>query len=476
MVSWHLLMVEFLTAALGLTLLIVGLLVPSTERRGISYLATAGLIGLLMVTFGMRSVSGVILDGYVVDPYSSFFKVLFLAAALLTAVCSYEYIKKMGYNQGEYYALMVMATLGMMVMTSSTELISLYIGLELMTITFYILVGFNLKNAKSAEAGIKYILLGAMSSAILLYGLSLVYGATGSTVIQQISQAVLERGASPALILGMVFLLAGFAFKITAVPFHMWSPDVYEGAPTPITGFLSVASKAAGFAALLRIFYVAMPDLYNYWVQIFVVLTVLTVVLGNVVAIPQTNIKRLLAYSSISQAGYMLLGIISLSTLGISAVMYYAMLYVFGNMGAFMVATAFYNNERSDELKDYSGLARRSPLLATVMLFSLLSLAGIPPMAGFVGKLYLFMSVIDRGYIWLAILSIFMSMVSVYYYLLVAKVMYLGKPPEASKPLLVPSNLQVAMLVSFLVLLFLGIYPTPLTSFALNSAVTLLVP
>ncbi|MBC7326137.1 MAG: NADH-quinone oxidoreductase subunit N [Moorella sp. (in: Bacteria)] len=474
--SLYLLTVEILTAALGLGLLALGLLVPKSDRRGIGYVAAAGLAGLMVVAFGLRDASGVVLGGYVIDPYGTYFKILFLAAALLTAVCSFDYVEKMGYNQGEYYALLVLATLGMMVLASSGELISLYLGLELMTITFYILVAFHLNDAKSAEAGIKYVLLGAMSSAILLYGLSLVYGASGSTVIKDIGQAVAASGASPGLLLGTIFLLAGFAFKVTAVPFHMWSPDVYEGAPTPVTGFLSVASKAAGFAALVRVFFGALPDLHNFWVQLFIALAVLTMVLGNLVAIPQTNIKRLLAYSSISQAGYLLLGIISFSVLGVGAIMYYAMLYVFGNMGAFMAATAFYNTEGSDEIKDYAGLARRSPLVAAVMLFSLLSLAGIPPMAGFVGKFYLFMAIISRGYIWLAILGILMSMVSVYYYLMVARSMYLGNPPEGSRSLQVAPAMQVAMVVSLLVLFFLGIYPTPLTNYALNSALAFFTP
>ncbi|MDN5344755.1 MAG: NADH-quinone oxidoreductase subunit [Clostridia bacterium] len=476
MAALSLLTIEILTAVLGLALLAIGLLVPRTDRRGIGYVATAGLAGLLIVAFGMRDVSGVVLGGYVIDPFGTYFKILFLAAAILTAVCSFDYVERMGLNQGEYYALLVLATLGMMILASAGELISLYLGLELMTITFCILVAFHLSDARSAEAGLKYILLGAMSSAILLYGLSLAYGASGSTVIKQIGQVVAASGASPALILGTIFLLAGFAFKVTAVPFHMWSPDVYEGAPTPVTGFLSVASKAAGFAALVRVFFGALPDLHSFWVQLFMALAILTMVLGNLVAIPQTNIKRLLAYSSISQAGYLLLGVVSYSVLGIGAIMYYAMLYVFGNMGAFMAATAFYNNEGSDEIKDYAGLARRSPLVAAVMLFSMLSLAGIPPMAGFVGKFYLFTAIISRGYIWLAILAILMSMVSVYYYLMVARAMYLGNPPAGSQPVRVAPGLQVAMVVSLLVLFFLGIYPTPLTNYALNSAMTFFMP
>ncbi|MDK2821902.1 MAG: NADH-quinone oxidoreductase subunit [Clostridia bacterium] len=476
MVNVQILIIEILMAVFGLGILCMGLLVPRDSRRGIGYVTAVGLAVLLILAFVMRDASGVFLNSYIIDPFGNYFKILFLAAALLTAVCSFEYVEKTGMNQSEYYSLLVLATLGMMILSSSGELISLYLGLELMTITFIILTGFHLDNSKSAEAGIKYLLLGALSSAIFLYGLSLVYGATGSTVIKQIGFVVATNGASPALVLGTIFLLAGFAFKVTVVPFHMWSPDVYEGAPTPVTGFLSVASKAASIAALFRVFFVALPSLNSFWVQLFIVLAVLTMVLGNLVAIPQTNIKRLLAYSSISQAGYLLLGIVSFSVLGVGAVMYYSMLYVFGNMGAFMAATAFYNSDSSDEIEDYSGLAQRSPLIAAVMLFSLLSLAGIPPMAGFIGKFYLFMSIISRGYIWLAILGILLSMVSVYYYLMVAKSMYLGAPPEGSKTIRVNSSLQIAMVVSLLILFVLGIYPTPLTNYAMNTAVTFFMP
>lgn len=476
MADLHLLAVEIMVAVFGLGLLVLGLLVPRSDRRGIGYVTAAGLAGIMVITFAMRELSGVFMGGYIIDPFSNYFKLAFLVAALLTVFCSFDYIEKMGFNQGEYYALLVFATLGMMLLASSGELISLYLGLELMTITFCILAGFHLRDPKSGEAGVKYILLGAMSSAILLYGLSLVYGATGTVVIAEIGQVAAASGSTPALTLGMIFLLAGFAFKIAAVPFHMWSPDVYEGAPTPVTAYLSVASKAAAFAALIRVFFGALAELHSIWVQLFIALAVLTIILGNLVAIPQSNIKRLMAYSSISQAGYLLLGIVSYSVLGIGAVMYYCLIYVFGNMCVFMAVTAFYNNAGSDEIRDYTGLSRRSPLLAAAILFAMLSLAGIPPMAGFVAKLYLFMSVISQGYIWLALIAVLMSMVSVYYYLMVAKSMYLGAVPEGSKPLQISPGLKVAILASLLILFVLGIYPTDLTNFAMNSAVTFFMP
>ncbi|MBO8167777.1 MAG: NADH-quinone oxidoreductase subunit N [Thermoanaerobacteraceae bacterium] len=462
--------IEILTAILATGLLIIGLVTPKDQRRGIGYLTTAGLLGILGATLFMNNVDKTLLDGmYIIDPYSTFFKQLFLLAAILVSVGSYDYIRRLGYNQGEYFSLLVYATLGMMILASAGDLITLYLGLELMTITFFILTAYRKKDAKSSEAGIKYVILGAMSSAVLLYGLSLIYGATGTTVIKDIA-AALQQDIQPIMLLGTIFVLVGFGFKISAVPFHMWSPDIYEGAPTPVTGFLAVASKAAGFAAMIRLFIIALPALQSYWVVIVMVLAAFTVLFGNFVAIPQTNIKRLLAYSSIAQAGYLLFGLVAYSALGVAAILFHSILYVFANLGAFIVVIAFGNHTGSDEIKDYSGLARRSPLMAAVMLLSLLSLAGIPPLAGFVSKFYLFTSIIDKGYFWLAFVGIGMSMVSVYYYLVVVKVMYMGEPPEDSEPIKLPVSIQAALYVTMFITVFFGIYPSPLTNVALSVA------
>ncbi len=469
--SISLLSIEILTTILAIGLLIIGLLVPKGQWRGIGYLTTAGLLGILATTLTFSGVDDTLFSGmYVIDPLGTFFKQLFLLAAILVSVASFDYIKRLGYNQGEFFSLLLFATLGMMVLVSAGDLISLYVGLELMTITFIILTAYRKKDAKASEAGIKYVILGAMSSAVLLYGLSLIYGATGTTVFTEIA-AALENGVQPLMVLGTIFVLAGFAFKISAVPFHMWSPDIYEGAPTPVTAFLAVASKAAGFAALIRILIIALPALASdIWLVIIIVLASLTVLFGNFVAIPQTNIKRLLAYSSIAQAGYLMFGLVAFSALGIAAILFHSLLYVFANMGAFIVAIAFYNSTGSDEIKDYTGLAQRSPLMAAVMLLSMLSLAGIPPLAGFVSKFYLFTSIIDKGYFWLAFVGIGMSMVSVYYYLIVVKVMYLGEPPEDAEPIKLPVSIQAVLFVTMIVIVLFGIYPQPLTNVALSVA------
>ncbi|MHB1421100.1 MAG: NADH-quinone oxidoreductase subunit N [Bacillota bacterium] len=465
--NYSLLVVEILTAVLAVGLLVMGLLVPEKDRNGLAYLTTIGLVGIMLSSLTLNGVHESLLGGaYLIDPYSTFFKQLFLSSAILVSIASFEAVKKHGENQGEFYSLLVFALLGMEVMASAGDLITLYVGLELMAITFVILSCFKRKDGKSAEAGIKYVILSAMSSAILLYGLSLIFGLAKTTIIGDIAPVLSGNNISPLLIMGMIFTLAGFGFKISAVPFHMWSPDIYEGAPTPITAYLATASKAAGFAVLLRVFFIALPNTQTYWLPIVIVLATLTMILGNLVAIPQTNIKRLLAYSSISQAGYLLLGVVAFSQLGVTAVLFHSFLYVFSNMGAFLVAIAFGNATGSDEIKDYAGLSRRSPLLAAVMLFSLLSLAGIPPLSGFISKFYLFTAIIENGYIWLALVGVLTSMVSVYYYLMVVKVMYITEPPAGSGPIRVSNGLQFALLVAIGITFIFGIYPEPLTKLA----------
>lgn len=469
--EWTVLGTEILLAALGLGLLVVGIVVPKEQQQGVGYLTTVSLGLILLLTLGQHGERATFMGGlYLLDPYAVFFKELFLLAAILASIAAYDFVRDLGYNQAEFYSLLVFATLGMAILAAAGDLISLYLGLELMTISLCILAAFDQGDPKSQEAGIKYILLGAMSSAILLYGLSLIYGLTGTTALAEVVRIIGRQGATPLLLLAVVFVVAGFAFKISAVPFHMWAPDIYEGAPTPITALLAVGSKAAGFAALIRILFMALPEGYVYWGVLLVALCLLTVVFANLVAIPQTNIKRLLAYSSISQAGYLLLGVIALSPVGITAVLFHSLLYVFANMAAFMVAAAFHQATGSDEIKDYAGLARRSPLLATVMLFALLSLAGIPPLAGFWSKFYLFTAAIARGYVWLALVAVVMTMVSVYYYLLVVKAMFIKEPPAEGPPLKVSTALQVTLLACLLVVVLVGVYPGPLTVVATSVA------
>ncbi|AGK96906.1 NADH-quinone oxidoreductase subunit N [Clostridium pasteurianum] len=455
--------VELLTAALCLILLVANLLLPKHKKK-FALLTGIGLFTILIVSLFNGNHPQTFFGGaYIIDSFSIFFKQLFLVAAILTVLVSKDHIAS---KQGEFYALIVSALLGMMVMASSGELITLYMGLELMTISFCILIAYQ-GDEKSKEASLKYIILGAMSSAIFLYGLSLMYGVTQTTIIKEIAGVLRAGHFVPLEILGMIFLMAGFAFKIAIVPFHMWAPDIYEGAPTSITVFLAVASKTAALAVLLRLFMGGMSSISSYWVELVILLSVLTVILGNLIAIPQTNIKRMLAYSSIAQAGYFLLGVIANSNLGVAAILLYSLFYIFANMGAFGVAIAVYKATGSNEIKDYAYLARKSPFLAAVMLISLLSLAGMPPLAGFIGKFYLFLAIIEKGQLWLAFLSIGMSVVSAYYYLRVVKVMYFGEGPKKFESIPVSKSTKLALTVSMIALVVLGIYPNQLINMVL---------
>lgn len=466
-VNFSLLSVEILTILLALGVLIIGLLVPKEQCYGLGYLVTIGLAGILILSFGYYGVNTSIFEGmYWIDDYSVFFKQLFLASAVLVSLAATMYVKKIGSNYGEFFVMLVFATLGMMVLASAGDFVTLYLGLETMTITFYILTGYRKDDSKSVEAGVKYLILGALSSAVLLYGLSLVYGITGTTMIGEVA-AKLQAFESmpPALLVGLIFLIAGFGFKISAVPFQMWSPDVYEGAPTPVTAFLAVGSKAAAFAILVRVFLIAFPAYDTQWKLLFAALAALTMIIGNLVAIPQTNIKRMLAYSSIAQAGYIMTGLIAANAAGVKGIAFYGMLYVFATMGAFIVVMNFSANTGSDEIKDYAGLAQRSPLMASVLTISLLSMAGIPPLAGFAGKFYLFSSVVNQGYLWLVLIGLVMSMASVYYYLSVVKVMFMADPPSDS-PIEVPVGAKAALIISMVFTVLLGVWPQPLSILA----------
>lgn len=468
-IDLSLISLEIATAAVGLALLILGLIVPHYSRSGFGPITALCLIGLLVFSFTMWNHQGTVYHGlYIVDRFSIFFKQIFLAAAILVTVGSTHYVNRMG-SRSEYYSMLVFATLGMMVLASAGDFITLFIGLELMTIAFVIMVSFRREEYKSVEAGIKYFILAALASAVLLYGLSLVYGLTGTIEIMALTKALQLPGAwQPALVWGMILLLAGLGFKISLVPFHMWAPDIYEGAPTPVTAFLAVGSKAASFAVLLRVFAAALAGVWEQWHLLMAILAALTIVIGNLVAIPQTNIKRMLAYSSIAQAGYILVGLVTASPAGVKGVMFYALLYVFATVGAFTVAGYFYTVTGSDEIEDYAGLSQRSPLMAAVLVISMLSMAGIPPLAGFAGKFYLFMTVVN-DYMWLVLIGLVMSMVSVYYYLRVTLVMYRDEPKEHT-PVNLPRSVSITLILVMALTLAIGIAPWPVAKLANEAA------
>jgi NADH-quinone oxidoreductase subunit N len=422
----------------------------------------------------------------VVDEFSLFFKFLFLGIALLVFLFSVDYVPKFRRFQGEYYALVLLSVVGMMLMAACRELISLYIALELSSISLYALVCF-LKDTKSSEAGLKYLILGAIASAVLLYGMALVFGLTGTTHLVQIADPSLIGGRiwdNPALLLGIVFLIAGFGFKIASVPFQMWVPDVYEGAPTPITAYLSVASKAAGFAIILRVFFTAfgVPSglATTDWAMIFAVLSAITMTVGNVVAIVQSNIKRMLAYSSIAHAGYIMIGLAAMGmaagadALGQSGVLFFLAAYALANLGAFIAIIAISNKLDSDLIADYSGMVRRAPWLAAILALCLISLIGIPPTAGFMAKVYIFSAGVHHNLLWLVVIAVINTAISAYYYLRVVKVMFLGQPASLEG---VPSSLplRATLAVTALGVLFLGVYPYLLLHFA-ESGATMLLP
>jgi NADH-quinone oxidoreductase subunit N len=410
-----------------------------------------------------------------VDNFALFFKLLFAGTSFLVILASADYVDKFSRFQGEYYALILLSTLGMMLMAAATDLISLYVSLELTSISLYILVGF-LKDRKSTEASLKYLLLGAVASAVLLYGMAFVFGATGQTQLGAIAQSIqsLSLGSlldSPALLMGIVLIIAGFGFKIAAVPFQMWVPDVYEGAPTTITAFLSVGSKAAGFAIIMRVFSTAfdVPHLNYNWGMIFAVLAVISMVVGNVTAIPQTNIKRMLGYSSIAQAGYLMVGLAGMGVFPVfsslpygllaqSGVLFFLASYALTNLGAFIAVIAISNKINSDLIEDFSGMGRRAPLLALALTLCLVSLIGMPPAAGFMAKFYIFSSAVQNDLLWLVVIAAINSVISAYYYLRVVKVMWFGQAASEEK---VPSSgaPRFALFVCCLGVLLLGIIP-----------------
>jgi NADH-quinone oxidoreductase subunit N len=420
-----------------------------------------------------------------VDGFAVFFKLLFLIATALTVLMSPRYVALERMRTGEYYFLLLSATLGMMCLAGAIDLVTIFIGLETMAVAFYVLAGLSKSNRRSNEAAIKYFLLGTFSLAILLYGMSLLYGLSGATHLRSIATAVAAGDGGPMLTLAVLLLVAGLGFKIAAVPFHMWAPDVYEGAPTPITAFLSVGSKAASFAMLLRIFVEALPAFHSGglgtafgaplgWSTFLYMLAVASMTVGNVAALTQTNIKRLLAYSSIAHAGYVLIGVVAGTPRGVTAALIYLMAYVFMQLGAFAVVVALRRRDViGDDLEDLAGLRASQPLAAAAMLLFMISLGGIPPTAGFMGKLWLFGAAIDAGYVWLAIIGVVNSAASLYYYVRIVVRMYISEPDAARAPSRLTPSLAAALLACAVGTLWLGLYPGALFELAASSAASL---
>ncbi len=470
---------ELVIAAVAIFVLMLQVF-ASQYQKYIGYVALMGVAVAMLITlfqpsaFQEQSVVQTFSGLWVVDNYSRFFNLIFLLGTGLTILISVKYVGQEKLPQGEYYALLLMATLGMMVMAGSEDLMPIFLGLELMSISLYVLAGYARARQLSNESALKYFLLGSFATGFLLYGMALLYGATGTTNIHDIAEFITRYGFNPIIVtIGMVLLVVGFGFKMAAVPFHMWTPDVYQGAPTPVTAFMSAGPKAAAFAALVRVFVVALPMLQVRWTILIWILAVLTMTVGNVLALVQDNIKRMLAYSSIAHAGYILIGFVSGTAQGMSAILFYLLAYTLMNIGAFAIIT--YLGGQGDEkvtINDYAGMGYRHPIAAVVLSLFLFSLAGIPPTAGFMGKFYIFSGAIQAGYLGLAIIGVLNSVVSVYYYLKVTIAMYMKTPDIAvSGSAVIPASpmLAAAVVISVYGVVSMGIFPSLLITLAQQS-------
>lgn len=472
--DFYFILPELLLTGGALVLLMLSVTLPKQDGLLLGVALTT-IAATLLVVLSFAGLDETISRGLLaIDGFAAFFKVVVLLSAAITVLMSAPYLRVEGLKAGEYYFLILCATVGMMFMSSGLELITLFIGLETMAMSFYVLAGYLKPNPRSNEAAVKYFLLGAFSLGILLYGMSLLYGATGTTRLAGIAAALAGQEASAVLVLAVIMVGAGMGFKIAAVPFHMWAPDVYEGAPTPVTAFLSVGSKAASFAMLLRIFVEGLPALGDEWRTLFWVLAAITMTVGNIAALTQSNLKRMLAYSSIAHAGYLLIGVVVGTERGVAAMLVYLGVYLFMQLGAFAIVTAMRRSDIiGDELKDLNGLFKRSPAVGFAMLCFMLSLGGIPPTAGFMGKMWLFGAAIDAGAIWLVVIAVVNSAISAYYYLRVVVFMWINEDEPVGSPITLGPAMALALGIAVLGTVALGVYPQALFSEAQAAAATL---
>ncbi len=484
---------SFLPEATLIVTICVAILTSLVARRMPQVVAVVALVGLLSAlafVWAQYGASNPVFFGMVVvDPFSSFFKLLIGVTTLVIIVMSSfsSEVQSAERRSGEYYALLLAMTLGMFLMAGATNLLMMILALELTSLTSYILAGYTREAKDSSEASLKYILYGALSTGLMLYGVSIIYGLTGATDMYGINQALASQEVNYiALLIASVLIIAGFGYKISAVPFHFWTPDVYEGAPITITAFLSVASKAAGFAMMIRFFKVSFIDtaivglpagmwssLYGFeWNNLLAILSVLTMTLGNLVAIWQNNLKRLLAYSSIAHAGYMLMGVVVLSDKGVAAVLIYFIVYLFMNLGAFYAVMLVANKLGSEDIDSYKGLGYRSPLIGVAVVVFFVSLAGIPPTAGFIGKLYLFAALLDARWIGLAVVGALNSVVSLYYYVRVVRNMFLRDPEGETSLVALPLPQTVVLFALLIPTVLFGLYFSPIVELA-NASVSM---
>jgi NADH-quinone oxidoreductase subunit N len=456
----------------AIVVLMAGVRVDDDESEGLGLLSLASLGVALVLTLGIIGQSGVAFAGAIaIDSYSAYFEIAILIAAMFTVLMSLDFIAENRIPGAEFYSLILFSTLGMMLMAAAGDLIVVFLGLETMSLAVYVLAGMARRDAKSNEAAIKYFLLGAFSTGFLLYGIALVYAATGTIKLGPIHSALASgsMGSNPMLMLGIGLLVVGFGFKVAAVPFHMWTPDVYEGAPTPVTAFMAVGVKLAAFAAFARIFLVDFGPLHADWSKVLWVVAALTMTGGNLLAVVQTNIKRMLAYSAIAHAGYLLVGMAAGIQSG-GAILYYLLAYAFTNLGAFAVVIAVERRGvASNQIADFSGLSERAPMLAGAMAIFMLSLTGVPPLAGFVGKFYIFTAALHQGYVGLVIIAVLNSVVSAYYYFYVLVAMYMQEGGLEIVSMRARPALVAAIGLAALATIALGVYPEPYIASAANA-------
>ncbi len=461
--DYSLLIPEFLLGGLAALILTVDAAFPRFRKEWLPYLAGIGLTAVFFVSLIWTDKRDDFAGVISIDNYTTFFRCFFIGTAVFIVIASAQYVQQRLRHPGEYYSLLILSTIGAIYMAAARELLTAYISLELLSFSLYILVSYAKLDGRSNEAGLKYMLLGAFASAILLYGISFIYGVTGTTYYSEINDAFAKgtSGFEAATLIGLTLLLAGLGFKVAAIPFHMWTPDAYEGAPLPITAYLSATSKAAGFALLLRLFSAALMPVIHDWQFMVAAIAAMTMLGGNLIALQQHNVKRLLAYSSIGQVGYMLMGITALSQAVSSALLLHMAGYVITNLAAFTAIIAYHNETSAEEIHGFRGMSDRSPLLAAILAAALFSLAGMPLFAGFLTKFIFFQSVADNGYYWLAVLAVVASFISLYYYLYVIREMYVTEAEDKSR-FRVPLLMQGAGVVLTIGVLFVGLYPAPL--------------
>ena len=446
--------------------LCVNFLFPRLTTRDIAWLSVGGMgvaLGFL-VWYDAAGTEGELFKGmFVLDRLALFFKIFVVSAGILVILSSIDFVGRFKFFKAEYYFLVMMTVLAMMFMASANDLLSVFVTLEFASFGFYVLVPYLREDLRSSEAGLKFFILGVFAAAMLVFGISLVYGETGQLIFSEMAKAPIDL--TPGLAVGWTLIIAALGFKIGAAPLHSWIPDTYHGAPTPVTAFLSIAPKGAAFAILLRMLFSTLPGFKPEWVWLMIGTAILSMLYGNIVAIAQRNIKRLLAYSGIAQIGTILIGMAAGTRQGADSVLFYLLTYLFANLGAFAVVIAFSQSTNSDEIEDYSGLNRRSPFLAFSMLVFLLSLAGVPPLAGFIGKLYVFVAAIHEGLYTLITVGLISIIISMYYYLIVVKNMYINEPTDPA-PIFVPGPLKAVIFISLAGTVILGVWPQPFMAFA----------